>query len=267
VKHLCCLFGVCPSTAKRYLRQMLKRILKKLKNLPSSRIKFPDENEMAEYSEIIRAREPRVRDVIGFVDGVAIPVQCNSSEICQSIDYNGYRHDTVCNNVFAFSPLGKIIYACINYPGSWHDSQVSQHFISHFLAHSLDYKMCVDQGFPRCGDLVDKFVGPLSKKTRSTLSPILRSHVLSMHNIYVSLRQSSEWGMRGLQGSFSRLKSRLTSNKTLRHKIITSIVLLHNYRTEHVGLNQIATVFNPQYEQYINLEGYDKISRYFDNSV
>jgi hypothetical protein len=33
----------------------------------------------------------------------------------------------------------------------------------------------------------------------------------------------------------------------------------------HVGLNQIATVFNPHYEQYINLDGYDRIARYFYN--
>lgn len=32
-----------------------------------------------------------------------------------------------------------------------------------------------------------------------------------------------------------------------------------------MGLNQIATVFNPEYEQYINLDGYDRIARYFYN--
>jgi hypothetical protein len=80
----------------------------------------------------------------------------------------------------------------------------------------------------------------------------------------VSLRQGSEWGMRGLQGSFSRLKSRLTSNKRKRKNIIHGIILMHNYRTHHVGLNQIATVFNPHYEQYINVDGYDKIARYYD---
>ncbi len=30
-----------------------------------------------------------------------------------------------------------------------------------------------------------------------------------------------------------------------------------------MGVNQIATVFNPEYEQYINLDGYDRIARYF----
>ena len=39
--------------------------------------------------------------------------------------------------------------------------------------------------------------------------------------------------------------------------------LLHNFRTEYVGINQIATVFNEHYEQSINLEGYDRIARYY----
>ena len=34
-------------------------------------------------------------------------------------------------------------------------------------------------------------------------------------------------------------------------KVIQSIVLIHNFRTELVGLNQIATVFDPEYERYI----------------
>ena len=31
------------------------------------------------------------------------------------------------------------------------------------------------------------------------------------------------------------------------------------------GLNQIATVFNPHYDQYVNVDGYDRIARYFAN--
>ena len=71
--------------------------------------------------------------------------------------------------------------------------------------------------------------------------------------------------MRALQGTFPRLKSRLTSDKQKRHDLILSIVLLHNFRTDCIGLNQIATVFNHHYEQFINVDGYDRIARYYDN--
>ena len=86
---------------------------------------------------------------------------------------------------------------------------------------------------------------------------------MTKHAVYVSLRQASEWGTRALQGTFSRLKARLTSNKVKRGLILQSVAWLHNFRTFYVGLNQIATVLNPHYEQYINLEGYDRIARYF----
>ena len=94
------------------------------------------------------------------------------------------------------------------------------------------YALCVDQGFSRTGDFMDRIVGPLLKKTRMQLTIELRELLLSRHALYISLRQSSEWGMRALQGSFSRLKSRLTTNKLKRSKIILSIIFLHNFRTK-----------------------------------
>lgn len=126
------------------------------------------------------------------------------------------------------------------------------------------YALCVDQGFPRSGDLHGRFVGPMSKKMKKKLSPELAEYLIPMHERYISLRQASEWGMRALQGTFSRLKSRMTSDSKKRQKIIFSIVLLHNFRTQMMGLNQIATVFNPLYDQYINLDTYDRIQRYFN---
>ena len=98
---------------------------------------------------------------------------------------------------------------------------------------------------------------------KKQLSAITRDAIIRKHETFVSLRQASEWGMRALRGTFCRLKSRLTSDKMKRKEIIFSIVLLHNFRTEEVGPNQIATAFNPEYEQLINLENYDRIGRYF----
>jgi len=91
--------------------------------------------------------------------------------------------------------------------------------------------------------MFDKFVGPISQRTRDNLNPAMRQMLLQRHNMFVSLRQSSEWGMPALQDTFTGLKSRLGSNKLKRKYIIGSTVLLYNFRTHYVGLNQIATVF------------------------
>jgi hypothetical protein len=168
------------------------------------------------------------------------------------------------NNVLAFAPTGKVIYACLNFPGSYHDSTVAADLIDITIRKIGIYAFCVDSGFPRGNELYDKFVGPISKAQKKQLSPILRTHILRQVEVYVSLRQASEWGMRALQGTFPRLKSRLCSDKPKRLNTIYGAVLLHNFRTHYVGLNQIAEVFNPLYEEYINIDGYDKISRYFN---
>jgi hypothetical protein len=268
LKNLCLLFGCSQTRCSAIIRSMLRRCYNRLKNEPRARIHWPRSiEEKNYYASLIRNREPSVTDVIGFTDGVSLPIRCASDPISQATNYNGYHHDTMCNNVFCFAPTGKIIYGCINFPGSWHDSQVCQHLIAK-VVHSLgNYKICVDQGFPRTGDLLNKFVGPISVRQRRAL-PIERRHeVIRRHNIYVSLRQSSEWGMRALQGTFTRLKSRLPAEKEKRKLIISTICYLHNFRTHIVGLNQIATVFNPEYQAIIHMNNYDRIARYYENEV
>jgi hypothetical protein len=64
----------------------------------------------------------------------------------------------------------------------------------------------------------------LMKKQDLKLNPTLRRFVIEEHNRCVSLRQSSEWGMLALQGSFTRLKTRsLTSDSPRRgsHNALT----------------------------------------------
>jgi len=263
IKHLCMIFGCSPTIAERCIDNSLEYLIEILSNHPTSKVSFPTVDEMIHFATLIYQRDGVVRDVIGFLDGLSIPVCCSSDELEQSAYYNGYHHDTMVNNVLFFTPDGKISYAAINYPGSWHDATVSSRFIQKVIRCIGDFKICVDQGFPRKGDLLEVFVGPINVRTRNQLATPLRGLMLDRHNRYVSLRQASEWGMRALQGSFSRLKARLTSHKSRRHAIIMCCVLLHNWRTEYVGLNQIATVFNPEYLKVINIEGYDRIARYY----
>jgi len=264
-KHLAMIFGVLPNSVTVTINKISKLIVKSLRSHPAARIQFPNIQEIQQLCELVRAREPTIDDVYGFLDGLALPVQCSPDLSIQNAFYNGYYGDTMVNNIILFAPTGKIVYAVFNCPGSWHDSTVAEPLKQLIVNMDMPYKICVDQGFPRSGLLQDKFVGPLSKKARRQLSPILRKAILEVHNKYVSLRQSSEWGMRGLQGTFSRLKARLTSNKFKRHSLIYSIFLLSNFRIEFAGLNQIATVFNPHYLQYTNIFGYDRIARYYDN--
>lgn len=265
LKHFCLIFGITPSACQRCVNDMLDLVADRLATHPQARIRFPGPAEKAMYAAMVEQREPSVTDVIGFIDGCSIPVMCTSEPNEQNAYYNGYHCDTMINNVFFFAPTGKIDYACYNCPGSWHDSTVSLPLKATVLRKLGQYKICVDQGFPRGGELYDKFVGPLSFRQRQALDPTCKRNILIRNAKYVSLRQASEWGMRALQGSFGRLKARLTADRHRRHTVVKSILLLHNYRTDCMGINQIATVFNPHYQRVINIDGYDRIARYFPN--
>jgi hypothetical protein len=87
--------------------------------------------------------------------------------------------------------------------------------------------------------------------------------LLKLSNIYTSLCQASKWGIRGLQGSFPQCKKRLLTNNLQRRKILESIIFVNNFRTEVVGYSQIQTVFDPEYERSITLEGYNQIAQYY----
>ena len=48
---------------------------------------------MREFADMIKIREPMVNNVIGFVDGLSLPVQClddkRRSAVLQNASYNG----------------------------------------------------------------------------------------------------------------------------------------------------------------------------------
>jgi hypothetical protein len=73
--------------------------------------------------------------------------------------------------------------------------------------------------------------------------------------------------MRSLQGTFPRHKKRLPCNAWKCKKVIQPIILIYDYRAEHVEVNQIKAFFNPEYKQYINLMGYDRIKHFHFDEV
>jgi len=262
-KHLCLIFGITPSVCSRAINFMLSRVVRNLRVHPMARIQFPNNEKMAEFAAMVQQREPLVDDVIGFMDGVSFTTQSTDERLEQNAFYCGYDCDTTINNVFAYGPDGKVFFAAINFPGSWADGTLTTRFFHQMKSKLGDYKICVDQGFPRNGDAMGTFVGPVTKRAARRLHRSVRDYLLRISNVHTSLRQASEWGMRGLQGTFPRCKKRLPSDSATRRLVIEAIVLLHNFRTDFVGYSQIKTVFDPEYARIESLEGYDRIAQYY----
>ncbi len=218
---------------------------------------------MREYATMVEAREPSVDDVIGFMDGVSLSSECTDERVEQNAFYCGYDSDTMVNNVVAYGPDGKVFFAAIIFPGSWADGALTAWILASIRSRMGSYKICVDQGFPRSGDAFGILIRPVTKRAAQRLHRDVRDYYLRVTNVHTSLRQASEWGMRGLQGTFPRCKKRLLSDTAKCRLVIEGIILVHNYRTHTVGQNQIKSVFDSEYARVVHLEGYDRISQYY----
>ncbi len=120
-KHICLIFGITPSVCSHLVNWMLKKVVWLLRGHPFTRVQFPNREKMREFTNMVKMRESMVDDIIGFIDSVSSPAKCTNKRVKQSTMYCGYKCNTMFNNVFAYSPDGKVFFAAINFPGSWAD--------------------------------------------------------------------------------------------------------------------------------------------------
>jgi hypothetical protein len=102
------------------------------------------------------------------------------------------------NNVFAYGPNVKVVFAAVNFSGSWADGSLTARFLHQMKRRIRRFKVCVDQGFPRGGDASGRFVGRVLKRQAWCLHRNIHNYLLRISNVHTSLRQVSEWGMRGM---------------------------------------------------------------------
>ena len=130
-----------------------------------------------------------MEDVIGFMDGVSLPVECTDKQLEQNAMYCGYSCDTsMVNNVLAFGTDGKVFLCALNFPGSWTDGKLAAHFIQSIKRRIGRYKIVVDQSFPRQGEAHGVLVGPISKRSTRCLHRDVRDYLLKISNVHTSLR-------------------------------------------------------------------------------
>jgi hypothetical protein len=125
IKWLCLILGITPLPCSCILKTNLCMTVKRLRYHPLARIKFPDEQKMQMFAEMIRLREQTISNVIGFMDGLGMATEMTDERIQQNAYYCGYNCDTMINNVLVFGPDGKVFFCAINYPGSWSDGTLT----------------------------------------------------------------------------------------------------------------------------------------------
>lgn len=77
-------------------------------------------------------------------------------------------------------------------------------------------------------------------------NPTLHHKVMAFNRQLLSFRQTAEWGMRQLQGSFGRLRLPLDINQTgHRLRLLEMVMRLNNLRARCVGISEIRNVYMP----------------------
>ena len=136
----------------------------------------------------------------------------------------------------------------INAPGSWHDAHVARPIFDKLRTKiPEDYYLVADTAFPRGAQSIDgKIRAPLKSGEQVPADPVLRQHLLAVNRQLLSYRQTAEWGMRMLQGSFGRLRVPLPITSETRHRhCIELCARLSNVRARRVGINEIRSVYMP----------------------
>ncbi|KAI0370996.1 hypothetical protein BV20DRAFT_943271 [Pilatotrama ljubarskyi] len=242
------IFALTPATANRYLQTTIDLLHDTLLELPDAVISWPTLAEFQEYSDIISALYPLLVGAFGTVDGLKLAVQVSADEEIENATYNGWLHDHFITNILSFCPKGTLIHAILNAPGSWHDAKVARELYERLLNHTPPgYYLVADTAFPRTTpDIQQHIRAPVKSDDPLPDDPRERRSFVLMSRQLLSCRQSAEWGMREIQGSFGRLRIPLPIDKApQRLKILTVIVRMHQVRVRRVGISEIRNVYVP----------------------
>lgn len=242
------IFGLTGTRVSTWLRFGRRILIMILKNHSDAAVQIPSAARIDQFKRVIQARHRNLENVWCTMDGLKLYLQQSGDVTIQNMYYNGWTHDHYVSSLFVFCPDGTIPIAAVNYPGSFHDSQIAewgnvyQKLESVFEANGG--RCVVDSAFA-----MTRFRSLIKS---SQTDPIDMAEA-AVNREATAMRQSAEWGMRALQSSFPRLKDRITYEETGERKIILKMmVLLFNLRSRRVGINQILNTYMPALEQNAN---------------
>ncbi|TFY80401.1 hypothetical protein EWM64_g3612 [Hericium alpestre] len=241
------IFALIPATVSRYITFGLDILLETLRNMEETAISWPRTlPEFEELSTLIVARHPRLQGAFGTIDGLNLLVQTSHDMDIENATFNGWLSEHFISSILGYSSKGLIIAALVNAPGSWHDSRVARPIYRRLLEDTPDgFYLVADSAFPRgTAQIEGRIQAPLKIGQQIWGLPEEIEERNLFNRELLSYRQTAEWGMRALQGSFGRLRVPLEIRHSERRaNLLETCVRLHNLHTNRVGINQIQAVY------------------------
>jgi hypothetical protein len=122
------MFAVVPATLARTLEKAEAALERTLQNLHEARVEWPSKDEQFALGKLVEAKDELIKGRWGFIDGKNYPVQEPANSEVQNAMYNGWLHATLVTGVACFSAAGVVIWAKLNFYGSWNDGEMSRKF-------------------------------------------------------------------------------------------------------------------------------------------
>lgn len=103
------IFALIPSTVSRYIIFALKILHDTLRDIPETRIAWPEGDEFEALSILIQQRHPLLIGAFADIDGLNVPAQTSANEEIENATYNGWLSEHFISCVIVFSPEGKFL--------------------------------------------------------------------------------------------------------------------------------------------------------------
>ncbi len=110
-------------------------MLQTFKNCAQSRVIWPDLDAIKHYASLIhwQLSQQQLEGVFAFVDGLNLAIYYPPYGLEQNTYFNLWLGRCFCSSLFVFALDGTIIYATVNFQGSWHDGQLAEELYSILL--------------------------------------------------------------------------------------------------------------------------------------
>lgn len=231
--HLCPFFGLVQTSLSVWLDYSLRVLYQVVSNpiRPAFRIAWPSFEEQKASAELLGRNRPNgalLKGIFSVTDGGRFKCADYVDTDIQNAYFEGYTQQDEVTNLFVFDFKGELIFAAVNYPGSWHDSKlasVSGLYHVKLADENTPPGMAIlgDSAFVNNTRVTHGKVVRNRKSTETTDIPegaALAAIDLILQRVYPSERQSEEWGVRSLKGPFKRLDATLPAESPKRLLII-----------------------------------------------
>ena len=240
-------FGVHKSTLSRLLNQAENSMLITLQNLRDARIEWPSLEDQRRMAALVNRKEPLIHGRWGFIDGKNYRVEKSGNSDIQNSTYNGWLHACLITNTLCFDADGLIVWANLNWFGSFNDGETSRTFREKLCdpRKNVDgYGVISDTAFPVSKEMYTRIITPLKEGELDRAPLATRAGLQTMSNAITAMRQAAEWGMDAVAKPYRILDKKLNRNPERRGRLLRVVHMLYNYRVRTTGISQIRSFFH-----------------------